>query len=255
MNRLQPELDRLYGLNRDAVVRPALENPGGAPVPGDLRVAVLELAQPAGWAQLSSVWQGVQSELELPAPAIAVSGVDGLQLWFSFASPVSSSVRLCFLEALRDRYLAAVAPKQLRLFAGESAIPAEPTGEVRPQRWSAFVTSDLASIFAETPWLDIAPGDEGQATILRALTPMGSVAFQAAFDRLATGREARSQPVVGVPTFALPLGAPVGPAGAPATFLTTVMNDTEAPLSLRIEAARILLSHPGHTPSGSGTTT
>jgi hypothetical protein len=35
---------------------------------------VLELARPAEWPPLARVWQAVQAELGLPAPAIAVSG-------------------------------------------------------------------------------------------------------------------------------------------------------------------------------------
>ena len=52
---------------------------------------VLELTGPADWDVLSAVWRGVQADLELPAPAIAVSGTDGLQLWFSLEAPVPAA--------------------------------------------------------------------------------------------------------------------------------------------------------------------
>ena len=73
MTRLQTELERLY------LAAPA----SLADAQGRVRALVLEAVLPASWDRLSAVWQGVQAELELPAPAIAVSGTDGVQLWFA----------------------------------------------------------------------------------------------------------------------------------------------------------------------------
>ena len=50
---------------------------------GRVRVLALALASETGWAPLAALWQGVQAELDLPAPAIAVDGRGALQLWFS----------------------------------------------------------------------------------------------------------------------------------------------------------------------------
>jgi hypothetical protein len=212
MDRLPLELDRLYG---------------GA------RAAVLALSLPAGWAQLSLVWRGVQTDLDLPAPAIAVSGVDAVQLWFGFASPPSASVRARFLERLRARYLADVASAQVRLFSDPQALPAPPCVEVAPERWSAFVTHDLAAVFADTPWLDIPPSDDGQAALLRALEPIRPAALEVALGRL-EATAADTAPATGARIAAQP-------DADPARFLAGVMNDEQAPLALRIEAARILL--------------
>ncbi len=211
MNRLPLELDRLYGADR---------------------AAVLSLSLPAGWAQLSMVWRGVQADLELPAPAIAVSGADALQLWFAFASPPSASDRAHLLEGLRARYLVDAGSAQVRLFGEPAGMPAAPGIEVAPQRWSAFITHDLASVFADTPWLDIPPSDEGQAALLRALEPIQAAALAFALGRLEAPADAA--PSAAVRT------ADQRDAD-PAHFLARVMNDEAAPLALRIEAARILL--------------
>ncbi len=221
VNRLPLELDRLYGLGPGP--RAAAFGPG-------LRAAVLSLVLPAGWEPLSSVWRGVQSDLELPAPAIAVSGEDALQLWFSFAAPPAPPAAARFLQGLRERYLPDVKPAHVRLFSDAAGFPAAPGVEVGAERWSAFVTPDLAAVFAETPWLDTPPGDEGQAAILRGIQPMREVAFEAALKRLGATEPSPPQ---------------VPQDSDPARFLSGVMNDDTAPLALRIEAAAILLSHAG----------
>ena len=71
MNRLQSELHRLY-LPRSSAQ--AENDPRSSPLidrEGRVRALVMELTRPASWELLSRVWQGVQAELELPAPAIA----------------------------------------------------------------------------------------------------------------------------------------------------------------------------------------
>lgn len=202
----------------------------------------MELTRAADWDVLSQVWRGVQADLQLPAPAIAVSGTDGLQLWFSLREPVSASRAAAFLAQLRSRYLAGVAPARLRLMpsatapAGHAAlVPAqqEDTGN-----WSAFVAPDLAPVFADTPWLDIQPGSEGQADLLARLACIKPAAFDAAMQRLA--------PAVAEPSAPTRL---VEPASAstdidPRRFLQQVLNDETVPLALRIEAAKALLLHP-----------
>ena len=232
MDKLSPELNRLYGLGGDAREAPA----------AGIRAVVLAVRLPAAWEQLSAAWRGVQSDLELPAPAIAVSGVDALQLWFSFASPIAPSAGRRFLQALQQRYLPSVAAAQVRVFADAADLPAAPGAEVGPQCWSAFVTHDLAAVFAETPWLDIPPGDDGQATILRALAPIRPGAFEAAMEKLGA---AAADPHARPP--ALPANRPAAtdtagpPSNDPAGFLRRVVDDETAPLALRVEAARILL--------------
>ena len=224
-----------------------------------VRTMVLDLARPADWDELSRVWTGVQADLGLPAPAIAVSGTDGLQLWFSLVDPVSVEQAHAFLESLRSRYLADVERKRVTLMPAPD--PTSP-GQAREARrvpalhahtgqWSAYVSSDLAPVFAETPWMDIQPGSEAQAGVLRRLRSMTQPAFSAAMTQLSPGAP---EPSTAIPETASPesnasMPAPQAQATDlnPKQFLLQVMNDSDAPLNLRIEAAKALLPYGKHT--------
>ena len=218
MSRLAAELHRLY--------------PTAAA--GSTQVLRLEVAAPADWAALGAVWRGVQAELSLPAPAIAVSGTDGLQLWFSLQQPVSTARAEAFLARLQARYLPDVAPARVRLHA-DGLAPAVPAQDPASGNWSAFVAPDLAPVFADTPWLDIEPGADGQADLLARLTPTPAAAFDAAWQAL--------QPAA-APAAPSPGPSPVAGTNVdPRAFLQQVLNDPAAPLALRVDAARALLQH------------
>ncbi|MCX2860816.1 hypothetical protein OOZ63_03075 [Paucibacter sp. PLA-PC-4] len=222
MNRLLTELRRLYAL------------PAAEPAEGRVRAMLLELARPADWDALGAVWRGVQADLELPAPAIAVNGIDGYQLWFSLAEPVPAAQALDFLEGLRRRYLDGIAAQRLTLAPTARDLPPRqlPSG-----LWSALLAPDLAPVFADEPWLDTEPGAEGQADLLCRLQPIKSADFRAALERLV--------PDAPVPradaASAAPTPSAVAGQDAPRRFLLGVMNDASAPLHLRIEAAKALL--------------
>jgi hypothetical protein len=219
---------------------------------------VLELARPASWDGLAKAWRGVQADLDLPAPAIAVSGVDGFQLWFSLAQPVTAGQAMGFLEALRARYLADVAPERIAMRACVDASgpasaqqPAPPPVERGPGRWSAFVSADLAALFADEPWLDIPPGPDAQADLLSHLASTRPEDFRRALERLgpaATPASVRTSPE---PDAAAGRGIdpaqtrPVATADRqdPRAFLLGVMNDGAVELQLRIEAAKALLPY------------
>jgi len=229
MNRLAAELQRLY----------ALPAPAGAG-PADVRALVLELGRPADWDALARVWRGVQADLQLPAPGIAVSGHDGMQLWFSLQQPTPAGHAADFLARLCAHYLPGVAPTRLRTTpsAGGAAGPAPTVPAQQPgvDQWSAFIAPDLAPVFVDAPWLDIPPGAEGQADLLAALQPIKPAAFDAALQRL---------PGQAQPSPSPPAASATPAAGAadldPRRFLQQVLNDETAPLALRIEAAKALL--------------
>lgn len=259
MNRLQSELHRLYlprpegHAEGDAQSAVALIDPRGM-----ARTMVMELARPPSWAVLSTVWHGVQTELELPAPAIAVSGVDGLQLWFSLDAPILVAQAHAFLEHLRSRFLPEIQPSRLRLMpvsdasAPRHAVHARLVPALQEQNgnWSAFVAPDLAPVFADTPWLDIAPNDEGQAALLSGLDVTKQAVFEAALKKL----EPRAPPLHSVAATADEPATPERPMVAaaaaaadadadPKRFLRQVMNDETVALTLRIDAAKALLQH------------
>ena len=57
--------------------------------------------------------------------------------------------------------------------------------EVREGQWSAFVAPDLAPVFVEATWLDIPPGAEGQADLLKSLKSITPQAWESALAILA----------------------------------------------------------------------
>lgn len=217
MSRLAAELHRLYP-------------PAAA---GFTRVLCLEVAAPADWAVLGAVWRGVQTDLGLPAAAIAVSGTEGLQLWFSLQQPVGIGRAADFLAAVQARYLQDLAPARVRVRVDGHA-PTIPAQHPASGNWSAFVAPDLAPVFADTPWLDIEPGADGQADLLARLTPILPAAFDAAWQAL--------QPTA-APAAPPPPATQARSDVDPRTFLQQVLNDPTAPLALRVEAAKALLPH------------
>lgn len=230
MSRLQTEIKRLYGTP---------ESEAGNPV----RALVLELARPADWPRLAQVWQGVQADLGWPAPAIAVNGVDGYQLWFALTQALPPEEAQRVLGHLCKRYLADIAPERLRLTSG--AAPSIPR-QAATDTWSAFVTSDLAAVFADTPWLDLPPGEDAQAELLGRLSPIPLPDLTRA---LASAPVPAPEPAP-APVATMPADMPAAPtpsaAHAPIAdearrFLLGVVRDPAVELALRIDAAKALL--------------
>lgn len=235
MNPLQFELNRLYFTNGAHTQSGDSEATCLTAADDRVRTMVLELAKPAEWNTLGAVWRGVQTDLALPEPAIAVSGIDGHQLWFSLAEPVCAADARAFLEALRVRYLGMVTPRRMGLLIG-SETHVVPAVQAENARWSAFVSPDLAGIFTDEPWLDLAPNPDAQARLLSRLESIKPGAFQAALDRMSLAAGTATLPV-----------PPASPAHAkspePKRFLLDVMNDPTVALHLRIEAAKALLPY------------
>jgi len=224
MTRLQSELHRLY-----------LPSPSGEkPAAGGVRAAVLAIARPADWDELAKVWRGVQADLGLPAPAIAVAGPSGYQLWFSLAEPVTAAQAEGFLDALRRRYLSDIATARVGMLAHAEPVPAPLPDS---GHWSAFVAPDLAPVFGDEPWLDTQPSIDGQADLLQRLASIKGADFLAAQARLGAGTAQAEAPAT----------SSTAPGDGPSTrldpqrFLHQVMNDESVPLGLRIEAAKALL--------------
>jgi hypothetical protein len=267
MSRLHSEFARLFLPATDAAEQaPPAPTPAGLlDAQGHTRALVLELAAPADWARLKAVWQGVQADLGLPAPAIAVSGTDGLQLWFSAPMPVAPADARRWLEALCRRYLGGLPPHRLRLYprtepaaaAGDAAPHAAPVPALQADgaTWSAFVAPDLVPLFEETPWLDSEPSEEGQAALLERVGVMKAGWFEAAVAvetpqavqaPAAGGGAAASVAAGGLDE----VGGLMGARQEALAFLRRVVQDEAAPLALRVEAAKALLQAPGSVGGG-----
>lgn len=245
MNPLHTEFTRLFVAQpQHALLHDATHSPLRSPA-GEVRCAVLELARPADWGLLGTVWRGVQADLELPAPAIAINGADGYQLWFAWLQPVACADAAAFLQALCRRYLAGVPAQRVHCWpnaevASDTPAPAQvPAPHPRSGQWSAFIAPDLATVFADEPWLDRDPGQEAQALLLSRIDSMHPQIFAKA---LALLQPAPTAPAPA--SFPKPATEPQGtnyPANTPTAFLQAVMRDPFAPLALRVQAAAALL--------------
>lgn len=237
MNPLETEFQRLYFVDDASAVAPSLMT-----MDGRVRAMVMELARPADWPVVSTVWQRVQSDLGLPPPAIAVTGNDGYQLWFSLAEPVTAAEASFFLESLRQRFLSDISRERISLLPTETRhaqlIPAlqQSTG-----LWSAFVAPDLAAIFADSPGLDVCPRVEAQAKILAPLESIKASVFEAIFDRVISDVE-RVSTAIQSSTLVVPSSTKQCDSDAQ-RFLKEVMNDKSIEMHLRIEAAKALLPY------------
>jgi hypothetical protein len=108
--------------------------------------------------------------------------------------------------------------------------------------WSAFVAPDLAAIFEDTPWLDLPPGVDAQASLLMAGRSLTPAQWRAGLATLA-GPAALAEPQqTSAASTSAPPPAPNAAATLARDFLLQVMQDEAAPLAQRIEAARALLA-------------
>lgn len=251
--RLQHELSRLYLVGDSS--GEALIGEGGL-----VRTLVMEVRSPADWRVLSTVWFGVQTELDWPAPGIAVSGTDGVQIWFSLAEPVDTSQAINLLAGLRLKFLGSVSPLRLRMFPYEEDVLNSicrhamrvPALHETSGNWSAFVSQDLAAIFADEPWLDLPPNPDQQADILSKLQSVKQDQLNKAYALLTTDggvRGASKNDGSGNvnSSFVNMAATPSSPSDdhtqSPKDFLSGVMNDPNNSLKDRIEAAKALLPY------------
>ena len=259
MNRLQVELRRLYLISNSALDGINFKESGLISPEGAVRAMVLELARPADWHVLSTLWQGVQTDLKLPAPAIAVSGIDGYQLWFSLSEPVPAAEATRFLALLCLRYLSNIAPGRIAMRPSVDASVSGraqhakmvPTLWKETGRWSAYIASDLASVFSDEPWLDVCPSPEAQADVLSRLVSIKAVDFQMVLGRLNTAAKAVTSFVTLAPTKEGSSKSDLQSTGVthsgnslnPKRFLLDVMGDPTIELHLRIQAAQALMPY------------
>lgn len=226
MDRLKEQLQRLRA-----------EAPAG-----QVLTLVLAFAQCRDWPAVAALLQDIESELELPAPALSVSARDGYQLWFPLAEaiPVADGAR--FLSLLVRRFVAdqprarlASCPPVAGMVVLES-LPAVPALDEGSGRWSAFVDPAMGGMFADAPGLEISPNPERQADLLasvRAIKPAELARCRGTVSE-APPEERPEETCVRVT---------LGDFQDPRDFLRAVMNDTGVPLTLRIDAAKALLAN------------
>lgn len=231
---------------------------------GMVRVMALDFARAADWGRAASLYQALQNELDLPAPAVSVSGQKGYRLWFSLAEPVPVALAKDFLIELGRKYLAEIPAADLGRHPdgnGKSSVEAAaimlaPARHPATGKWSAFIDPGLVGMFIDEQWLEMAPNMDRQAEMLAGLKCTEASAIERALVIL----QKQAEP----PATVLPpevCGKAVDPtadddadlAGSrlnlgnhfsdPVSFLLAVMNDSSANSTQRIEAAKALLPY------------
>jgi hypothetical protein len=297
MNKLIIELQRLYFLHDQQWHGPQLDDSGepvclaaGRLTPelvaeslagekttmlemvsadGMARAMVVNFSKPADWEAVANLYRLVQDDLDLPAPAISVSGRKGYRIWFSLGEPVPAAQATEFLDALCRRYLADIpagnvefAPDTNQAAAGKQAVvKLVPALHMSSGKWSAFIDPSLGAMFIDEPGLEMAPNMDRQANILAGLESVKAADFQRALGILqqAAEAEATTAPVAPEASANLPDEAASQPCldtgrrraklnvgehfSDPQSFLLAVMNDPSASARQRIKAAKALLPY------------
>lgn len=276
MNKLIHELQRLYFL--DAGADPAISSEGSltpelmancmdgestvglnlVSADGLVRAMVVVFEKASDWERVAKLYQGIQEDLELPAPAISVSGHAGYQLWLSLAACIPEIKVRLFLEALRQKYLADVSLSGLRLlpYAGQSLINLVPALHEETGKWSAFIDPSMGAMFVEESGLDMAPNMDRQGDMLSGLKCIKTGDFERALDILQSEAESKvrlKEELAAELKVNARQSAGLGHEYSklsisnhftdPKTFLLAVMNDASASAGHRIRAAKALLPY------------
>jgi len=229
---------------------------------GMARVMVVSFARATDWEQVANLYQAVQDELDLPAPAVSVSGRKGYSLWFSLAEALPLAQIQAFLAALRLKYLADIPLAHLELQPDALAIKTlAPARHNTTGKWSAFIDPSMGSMFIVEPGLEMAPILDRQAGMLAGLKSIKTANFQRALSILQTPSELDGEPALTLAEAAARLPTKVSRPpdladgyrysklgegntyADPRDFLLAVMNDSSVGVKQRIKAAKALLPY------------
>ena len=229
---------------------------------GMARAMVVSFARATDWEQVANLYQAVQDELDLPAPAVSVSGRKGYSLWFSLAEALPLAQIQAFLAALRLKYLADIPLAHLELQPDALAINTlAPARHNTTGKWSAFIDPSMGSMFIVEPGLEMAPILDRQAGMLAGLKSIKTANFQRALSILQTPSELDGEPALTLAEAAARLPTKVSRPpdladgyrysklgegntyADPRDFLLAVMNDSSVGVKQRIKAAKALLPY------------
>lgn len=237
-----------------------------------VRALVINFKRATDWEQVAKLYQAVTNELDLPAPAVSVSGDKGYGLWFSLAEPVAVAQARDFFNALHRKYLADTPVANLE-FHPDADIPAAsaptvtklvPSLQTASGKWSAYIDPSLGAMFIDEQWLEMAPNMDKQASILAGLKCIEAGDFQRVLSQLQTDAETDAKaglsPTEQTPCLHSEAANPPRPPRSrlssgkhyddPESFLLAVMNDPLASPRQRIRAAKALLPYFAKKPAG-----
>ncbi|OYO29288.1 hypothetical protein [Janthinobacterium sp. PC23-8] len=148
---------------------------------GRTRTLVLEFGGKGGgekhWGELCAIANAVQHELDLPAPAVSISGRTSFYLWLSLDTPVPLAQARQFLQLLRTVFLPAssdILTAAPAAFLESVELPPclQPSGT-----WAAFIHPGMGASFADEPGLDMPPPLHAQLGFVESLRSMTAAQF------------------------------------------------------------------------------
>ncbi len=226
-----------------------------------VRTIVIGITDPKNWVRVAAVYQGIQEDLELPAPAVSVSPVEGFQLWFSLTKAVPANQAANFTNALRRKYLSDLPSPQIRQWPealdSRCRLPLVPSYHETAQKWSAFIDPTMGGMFIDDAGLEISPGMDRQADMLSGIKSIKAEDFVRAMGLLESDAESKTTPEKSLTDREVNHSDGIGSDNAgirsplnvgsnfsnPKSFLLAVMNDPKVSGKLRIRAAKALLPY------------
>lgn len=196
MDKLTSELHRLYLTDGHLV------DAGGR-----TRALTIDFHKADGeqhWARLCDVANALQTELNLPAPAVSVSGGECYRLWLSLQTPLSAARAKQFLALLHMAYFA---DEPIDLGRSSASVELPPQQNKATGLWSAFVNPSMGGALAEDLGLEMEPPAAAQASFLEGLGSISDEEFAQALAALQRKHDAMPTPVA-TETEAPPLQAP-----------------------------------------------
>lgn len=216
MQKLMRELMRLYLLPgatpeglAERIAGQAFDTIDLASADGLVRAMVIPFRkmrtgdEAAHWTLLCDVANALQAELDLPAPAVSVSGFDGYGLWLSLATPVSTALAQEFASLVRAAYFPDV---KSMAGAASTVVALPPCLNQETGKWAAFIHPGMGASFADESGLEMAPPLAGQVAFLEGLQRIDAAQFDAALEVLRRKHGA-------APAAPVPVTPSVAPAG------------------------------------------
>jgi len=195
---------------------------------GLTRALVLEFGGKGGgeahWSALCTIANAVQHELDLPAPAVSISGT-AFQLWLSLATPVPVAQARQFVQLLRATFLPASTDILAVAPPGDVEQVALPPCLQPSGKWAAFIHPSMGAAFVDEPGLDMPPPPAAQLGFLESLRSINPAQFAQALAKLQ--RHAGLLDVVST-SVPVPVPAPVAaalPAPMPVTQSGLLLQD------------------------------
>ena len=148
---------------------------------GRTRTLVLEFGGKGGgekhWSDLCAIANALQHELDLPAPAVSISGRSSFYLWLSLEAPVPLAQARQFLQLLRSVFLPAstdILSAAPAAFVESVELPPclQPSG-----KWAAFIHPGMGASFVDEPGLDMPPPLHAQLGFVESLRSMTTAQF------------------------------------------------------------------------------